>query len=336
MKNRLRYLIKKYFERRAVVLMYHRVAVPEADMWKIAVSPENFEQHLQVLRKTKNVISLQDLVEDVRKGKIRKNSIALTFDDGYMDNFLVAKPLLEKYKLPATFFIASGNIGASAEFWWDELEQLILFTEHLPRHFALEINGNSIVSDLEQEAHLSESLRQLNSRWDACEEAPPSRRCALYYELWRCLKPLPEAIQQESLQRIRAWTGVPKSVRADCLSMTKAQLQELSRNKLFSVEAHTVSHPALAFHDRLYQADELLRNLQYLEETTGYRPSLLAYPYGNYNEETMALAAASGFTAAFTTEERPITKHALLYRLGRVQVKNCAAPAFTALINQWK
>jgi len=336
MKTGLRATIRKYFEHQALVLMYHRVAAPESDIWEIAVSPENFEQHLQVLRKTKNVIPLKDLVEDVRNGKIRKNSVAITFDDGYVDNFLVARPLLEKYELPATFFIASGNIGSKAEFWWDELEQLILFSEHLPHRFAMEINGNCIASDLEQETQLTESLQQLNSRWNACEQAPPSSRCGLFFDLWQALKPLPATTQQELLQSIRVWAGVPKSARPDCLSMSEAQLQKLSRSGLFSVEAHTVSHPALAFHSRPYQKEELLHNLQYLEEVTGRKPSLLAYPYGNYNEETLASAAELGFVAAFTTEEKPVTKHSPLLRLARVQAKNCAAPVFTALLNKWK
>lgn len=336
MKTGLRAFIRKYFEHRALVLMYHRVAAPEADIWEIAVSPENFEQHLQVLRKTKNVIPLKDLVQDVRNGKIRKNSVAITFDDGYVDNFLVARPLLEKYGLPATFFIASGNIGAGAEFWWDEIEQLILFTKHLPRRFAMEVNGNKVNYDLEQETQLTESLRQQNSRWNACKQAPPSRRCALFFNLWQALKPLPTTTQQELLQRISVWAGAPKSARADYLSMSEAQLQELGESSLFAVEAHTVSHPALAFHNRPYQKEELLRNVQYLEEATGRKPSLLAYPYGNYNEDTVVLATETGLTAAFTTEEKPVTKHSPLFRLGRVQAKNCAAPAFTALLDQWK
>jgi peptidoglycan/xylan/chitin deacetylase (PgdA/CDA1 family) len=69
------------------------------------------------------------------------NSIAITFDDGYMDNYAVAKPMLEQYKLPATFFITTGQIEYRAPFWWDELAHLVsdqqLYMQHWHRLFPL-------------------------------------------------------------------------------------------------------------------------------------------------------------------------------------------------------
>ena len=103
--------------------MYHRIADSQADVWDIAVSPENLEEQLKFLKKKHSVILLKDLVKQVQNKWIKKNSVAITFDDGYADNFIIAKPLLEKYELPATFFIPSINIGQQKEFWRDELEQ---------------------------------------------------------------------------------------------------------------------------------------------------------------------------------------------------------------------
>ncbi|WP_347160185.1 polysaccharide deacetylase family protein [Pontibacter chitinilyticus] len=334
MRTKLRALLKKYFEHQALVLMYHRVAMPASDIWGIAVSPENFEQHLQVLQKTKKVIPVKQLVEDIRNGYVRKNSVAITFDDGYVDNFTVAKPLLEKYKLPATFFITSGNLGQQAEFWWDELEYLILFSARLPRQFSMSINGNDISFDLQQEAELDEALRQKNSNWDACKDAPPTVRAALFLEVWQHLKPLPHTLQQEMLQRIRAWAGASVSAREDFRSMTEAQLKRLSKHRLFDVGAHTVSHPALAFHDKAYQQQELLENARLLKQVTSVKAAVLAYPYGNYNNVTATIAAEIGFAAAFTTEEKPVTRHSPRFRLGRIQAPNCSGPEFAALLNK--
>ena len=110
--------ITKLFSGRAVVLMYHRIATPAHDHWQLSVSPQNFEAHLQVLKQY-NVFDLATLVTQVPN-----NGIAISFDDGYIDNYTIAKPLLEKYHLPATFFITNGSLGKQTEFWWDELEHI--------------------------------------------------------------------------------------------------------------------------------------------------------------------------------------------------------------------
>lgn len=118
--------IKKLFIQRSVVLMYHRIATAAHDHWQLCVSPRHFEEQLQVLKRYK-VIGLHELVSSVPR-----NGVAISFDDGYIDNYTTAKPLLEKYSLPATFFITNNNIGKQAEFWWDELENI--FSNDLAQH----------------------------------------------------------------------------------------------------------------------------------------------------------------------------------------------------------
>ena len=118
--------------------------------------------------------------------------------------------------------------------------------------------------------------------------------------------------------------------------MTPAQLQELSQHKLFDVGAHTVSHAALGMHNLAVQQKELLDSRQFLSALTGAAIPLLAYPYGNYNNETLEAAANTGFTAAVTTEEKAVTRRSGIYRLGRVQVKNMSGQALAAQLHQWQ
>ncbi|WP_114782254.1 polysaccharide deacetylase family protein [Botryobacter ruber] len=332
----VRYLIDRFLKPQALVLMYHRVAVPAADAWDIAVSPENFEQQLQVLKNTANVIPLKELVERVKRKKVEKSTVALTFDDGYVDNYQVAKQLLEKYGLPATFFISSGNVGKDAAFWWDELEQLILYTPQLPDEIALAVGGEQVAMHLGEEAQLTGKQLEINRSWRACEEVPPSGRCALFLKLWQRLKPLPAAVLQEQLQLVRNWADAATETRPATKSMSVAQLQELAQHSLFDIGAHTVSHPALASHSLEYQKAELEVNKQYLQETINKEVSLLSYPYGNYNHDTLTAAADAAFEAAFTTEARAVTNRSHPYRLGRFQVKNLAEPAFLYALEHWK
>jgi peptidoglycan/xylan/chitin deacetylase (PgdA/CDA1 family) len=88
---------------KVLVLMYHRVADLKRDPWELAVSPENFEQQLALLRRKYDVITVPELARKLSTHSICSNSICITFDDGYSDNFHVAKPLLEKHECPQLF-----------------------------------------------------------------------------------------------------------------------------------------------------------------------------------------------------------------------------------------
>ncbi|RDV16710.1 polysaccharide deacetylase family protein [Pontibacter diazotrophicus] len=336
MKAQLRHIYYKYIAPKALVLMYHRVAEPESDVWEVAVSSANFEQQLQVLKQYYRVVPLKEMVERLKNGVVERNTIAITFDDGYVDNYQTAKPLLEKYCLPATFFITSGNVGQQKEFWWDELEHLILFSESLPAVMDLEVAGASIAFNLEEEAQLTQSLRQQHKAWKSCEQEPPSKRSLLFYRLWEKLKPLPVSEQQAALQKIRDWAGAAASARPDCRSMSREELKDLGQGELFDLGAHTVSHAALAYHAPQFQEKEIEENKCFLEEIAQKRIDLLTYPYGNYNNETMAIAERVAFAAAFTTEEKAVIRNANRYRLGRFQVKNMAAPEFKKQLQLWK
>lgn len=316
--------------------MYHRIAKSEADIWKIAVDPVNFEQQIQFLRQKTTVLSVPELVEAVRNKSVKSNTVAITFDDGYADNFLVAKPILDQYEVPATFFVASQTIGSAAEFWWDELENILLFTPQLPAAFSLVIAGKPITASLEQETALSDPLRQQLQRWDACAEPPPSRRASLFLAVWQQLRPLPYTEQQQHLQAIRAWAGLSPSQRPDYRAMSVAELRALAGSKLHTIGLHTHTHPALAFHAAEVQQQEIQANKSFLEKETGCHPNILAYPYGNHNQATLAVAAKLNLQACFTTEAKLVDRNADKFQLGRFQVLNSPLSSFTQQLRKWQ
>ena len=88
------------------------------------------------------------LVQNLREGKSQYRPLVVTFDDGYADNLYNAKPLLERYEIPATIFLTSGCIGQNREFWWDELDRMLLQPKTLPRALHLNIDGTTHDWDL--------------------------------------------------------------------------------------------------------------------------------------------------------------------------------------------
>ena len=329
------FYIKKYLEQKAIVLMYHRIADSKADVWDIAVSPENLEEHLKLLKQTGRIVPLKELAKQVKNKWIKKNSIAITFDDGYADNFFVAKPLLEKYELPATFFIPSLNIGQQKEFWWDELEEIILYTKELPSALSTIINNIKIEFELGEENKLNDEIISKQLAWKAYEHPPSTLRCNIFLTIWEALKPLNDEKQQAYLQVIRKWAGCNISTRPEYRCMSTEQLQMLGANKLFTIGAHSSTHAALAFHDRSYQEKELGENKSFLENILSKKIQLLAYPYGSYNADTVNTAMDRGFKYAFTTDEESVCNKTGPYHIGRFQVKNQDTNNFAESMERW-
>ena len=77
-----------------VILLYHRIGRPELDPWGLSVSPENFVQQMAYLRQFRRPMALDGFVDGLCQGQLPANAVAVTFDDGYVDNLTVAKPIL--------------------------------------------------------------------------------------------------------------------------------------------------------------------------------------------------------------------------------------------------
>lgn len=326
--------IRQRFEPKAYVLMYHRVDEPEYDPWQLAVSPAHFEQQLQVLRQHWNPISLAELSQAIATRSVPDRSVVLTFDDGYIDNFEQAKPLLEKYNVPATFFIATQNCERQTLFWWDELQQIIFETETLPPELALPIGTEQVEYRLADEVALTGALRERQRGWIAFENEP-TQRCAVYLELWSRLRLLPDQDQQRTLAQLRQWANRPSNQQPGLVCMTPEHINQLISNPLFTVGAHTVTHPALSDHSAAQQREEIGSSQAYLEKLTGRPIQLFAYPYGKFSDETVAVADALGFAAAVTTHEGPITRFSQPLRLNRFQVNNWGSDEFQINLTGW-
>lgn len=321
-------------EAKAIVLMYHRVADLTYDPWQLAVSPTLFEQQLRVIRQQWSPLSLAELTQALTAGSVPDRSVVLTFDDGYIDNFTHAKPLLEQYQIPATFFIITHTCEQQTPFWWDELQDLILTSKLLPEQIRLTIAGEELVADLEGEAILTPSLENKQQTWTAAEGIP-TKRCGLYLELWRRMRPLVHGDQQTIMATLRDLAGQVPGTNSELIGMTPGHIQELLINPLFSVGAHTVTHPALADHSDEEQQREISSSRLYLEELIQRPINLFAYPYGSHTDATVAVLQKQHFGAAVTTNEGLITKHSQMLQLNRYQVMNWSEEAFDRQLNQW-
>lgn len=254
-----------------LILLYHRVTRLESDPQLLAVSPANFFDQMRYLKEN---FALARLEEDW--SRIDKPAVVVTFDDGYADNALEALPILEELQVPATFFVATGEIGGDREFWWDEVERLLLTERKYPSYLELQMDGKA-------------------GRW---ETATPSQRARCYQELLPLLRrDLPES-RERQLERLRLWAGAGEPGRVTHRVISVEELCRLASSPQVTVGAHTVTHSSLSALTASRQREEIAGSKERLEELTGKPVELFSYPFGSrrdYTVETVSLCRESGF-----------------------------------------
>lgn len=322
------------FGNRALILMYHQVAEPDQDPWALAVTPQHFAEHLQILRQVANPMSLQALAQAHQEGNIPERAVAITFDDGYVDNFNNATPLLEKYEVPATFFIATGYTGQNQEFWWDELARIILAPGTLPSVLTLTLAGQTHTWQLGPAIAYTQA-DQANDRRYKPWEAPPGSRLAFYTTIWGHLRSLSMTEQQQAIAEIRAWAQDTSTTRADYRPMTIAEIRQLDQGGIVTIGAHTVSHPNLAIQPLEQQRTELKESKQTLENWLNRPVTLFAYPFGDYAPETVPIVQEVGFSCACTTVPRSVWSGSDRFQLPRQAVENWSGEEFAQYLSLW-
>ena len=322
---------------KALILMYHSVGDLSADPWSLCVTPQHFSEQLEILRKHTRPARLQQLAAALDDGNIAPRTAVVTFDDGYANNLHNAKPLLERYGIAATVFIATGYLGQEREFWWDELESLLLQPGTLPQLFRLTLNGNTHQWELGDEAHYDDELHRSYRFWKAWQD-PPSSRHALYASLWQLLNPLPEGERQSVLNELRAWAGTVSEARSSHRPLSFEEANLLTKGELIEAGSHTVTHSALSGLPPDCQRDEIRRSKAVLEELLGRSVTSFAFPYGracDYTPETVNLVREAGFTCACVAFEGVIDLNTDRFQLPRVPVLDWDGEEFERHLARW-
>jgi peptidoglycan/xylan/chitin deacetylase (PgdA/CDA1 family) len=288
-----------------VVLLYHRIADPPTDPQLLSVVPERFTEHLELISDAYEPVSLADLVAAKREAEAPARSVAITFDDGYADNLLVAKPLLERSGVPATVFVTSGYVGGRRLFWWDELERLVLRCGRLPSAVALEIGGDILHWELDDDATYASPCAAERADWTVLDVHDPGPRQQMYRDLAVRLRPLDEPERERVLEQLRL-LAEPENGATDenPRPLTQNEVAHLAESGLVDIGAHTVTHPKLSDLLPERQQEEIVRGKSELEDVLGRRISSFAYPYGahsDFDETTVVLVREAGFDHACTS-----------------------------------
>ncbi len=272
---------------RLVVLIFHRVLSRVDDILPDEPDTRRFDQILGWLDEWFRVLPLDEAISMMREERLPSRAAAITFDDGYADNHDVALPILQRHRLSATFFIATGFLDGG-RMWNDTIiesvRRTVLTTLDLKPY---RLGRYPIASPLDRRAAIAGILRDV-------KYMPIQERIAISEAL--AAKLVPEGFGG--------------------LMMSPDQVLKMRRSGM-GIGAHTVSHPILANLDADTARREILTSKQHLESILGEKVTLFAYPNGRPGKDFLPrdveLVRELGFEAAVST--RPAIARAAVDRL---------------------
>lgn len=314
--------------------MYHRVIDLPYDPWKLCVSGKHFEEHMLIIKKYAAAVQIGELADSLPSFSLGRKKIAVTFDDGYADNYYNAAPILKRHAVSATFYITTGATDSQQEFWWDEISRLILEPASLPATFQLTTGQTHYTWAID-----STKATIMTKNDPIPEQIPPNNsilsKTQLYFAVWRIISSLSTTEKSETLKKVALWSGSKPEARDNYRAMTTKELTDLSSSYLFEIGAHTVRHPMLAQLNFSEQKEEIVESKNFLEKMYKKKIISFAYPHGSYNENTLKLMKETGFKNACTTEERPVTRKTDPYRLPRFMVLDWTGKEFEQKLQYW-
>ena len=234
-----------------------------------------FRKHMTWLAKYADAVSEGDLISHIKSGTpLPKRGFMITFDDGYRDNYDLAKPVLNDLKIPGFFFVPTLAIEDRVLGWWDDIWYLLKKTKKRTFQFRGETIDNTqpvaIVSEI-----FTLKMKHLGA--DASE--------TLVFDL-------SEACEVD----------LPTRAQSDKEFMTWDQLRDADRSGI-TIGSHTHTHRVLATLDLETQRQELALSSSILEKQLGKKPKSFAYPVGGYehfNTETVSMTQECGYDLAFS------------------------------------
>jgi peptidoglycan/xylan/chitin deacetylase (PgdA/CDA1 family) len=306
-------------EPKPLILTYHRIADEPVDFFRLAVSPARFEEQLDVLRRTRHPLPLAQFVHDLVSGTLPPNAVALTLDDGYLDNLEAGKPRLVAADVPATVFLATGFVNRPERLWWDELARLILFTS-TPRSFELPVQGKSMQFDFGMEPA---------ARADgATRAALLTRRHAALWTLRQTLRLLEDGERRAIMAKIRSVFAGHNDRSSLCRAMTSEEVRALVAGGLVTVGAHTITHPVLTELEPATCYREISDSKLACEAIIGEPVAGFAYPYGDFDDKAREAVKSAGFSFACSARNGPAVPTSDIFALPRVHVLNWDGDAF--------
>jgi peptidoglycan/xylan/chitin deacetylase (PgdA/CDA1 family) len=259
------------------ILMYHRVTAAP-DNWSLnSLHTDAFDQQLAWFARHYEVISLDRLARGLtgNGNAWPRKAVAITFDDGYKDNYRNAFPILKKYAVPATIFLTTGAIDTGELLWFDRVGYALWHTSE--KELRLESVGHYPL-------------------------ATPAEKAAARTRIVRQLKAMPEDAKQLTIETLIGKCGVtiPEG-QGRSIMLSWDDVREMAAAGI-TFGAHGVTHSILTNVTGQQARWEIAQSKKEIEERIRKPVSAFSYPDGKFSPELIDMARDSGFACAVSSK----------------------------------
>ena len=275
-----------------LILFYHRVLAEPDQLTGEKVDEYTFDWHVETLSKNFNVLKLSDAIEQLKSGTLPERAVCITFDDGYADNYQRALPILNKWQVPATFFVSTGFLDGG-RMWNDTVIESVR-------------RAKCDKLDLER---IDLGIHSMKTNME---------RQKLIYHILDNIRYLPI---KERMNKIQVLEDIVGAELPNNLMMNTKHVLALSDNGM-EIGAHTITHPILALLPSNIVDAEIIESKQRLEEITAKDITSFAYPNGrpgkDYNRQNVNAVMRAGFNVSVSTAWGYCSRDSDIFQLPRV------------------
>lgn len=323
-----------YFRRRteriadkAIILMYHRVSAPDGKngfkmLFGRGVPRPLFETQMDYIYRNLNPVPLREIVRYIQnRQSFPKGAVAITFDDGYEDNYQNAYPVLKRLGIPATIFLTAGYVGEKKIFWWERIGELIKHSKNLPLTI-----------------RTLENILRCRIGRDGCGGQLWSLRekDEILNHLIELLKEMNDSALEEAMVALEAGLGTGEQDEERRKMITWEEVREMAQNGV-EFGSHTISHSNLATLGEKCLYKEVFESKKIIEENTGNPVLGFAIPYGlkgSYNFGVLEAIKGAGYLYCCTAIPGFVTLDTDVFQLNRISAPNTSLSIFAWKI--WK
>lgn len=310
---------RQFWSKSLTVLNYHRIDDPhragfDSFLPTVSAHPDEFNRQIEYLDRWFNVISLRDVINWLAgRHSLPPYAALITFDDGYLDNYTTAYPILRQHEFPAVIYLTSGHIDTDVPFYWDLAAYCFFHTK----------------ADHVLFPNLTEGFWRNSGDRDKVSNS------------WiESMKALPETQKQEWVSRLpeKLAVSIPHNYFRK-LMMNWDQVREMSSNGM-EFGGHTINHPILSSLPLDQARVEIEGSKADIESEIGKQIFSFAYPNGkraDLDPSIENLVKDAGFRAAFTLLNGPTSQLEARqnpYAIRRIFIGNHhTLPQFATLLN---
>ena len=295
----LHFLLSNLPQRNSLLVVnYHRIGDADTAAYApqvFSATAEEFQAQMEFIAHRLHPVTLDQALAWVEKSGVEKSGVEkngveqknanprprchtlVTFDDGYLDNFEVATPILRKLGMQGVFFLPTSFIGTFGLPWWDSIAYIVRnaanrrFSLQYPAPLSVDIEASGLF-DATYSVQNAYKLPAMKDEPRFLRELETAAGCSR-----------PDISEERCFMN---WDEARRMIHAG-----------------MAIGAHTHTHRLLASLSEGEQLEELTGCRGILRQNTGFDPTALAYPVGlqsSFTDRTKAIAAQAGFRAAFS------------------------------------